>query len=239
MPQPNMERTRRVDQVIKSNQVIKSTLRPHHCICSNPHAVNASDMRRRGGLGRSEWGLFIQPAHQGCSRRKRASEAAPEAVRQAFGGGCESGWGQLLSVTKAIEARTWRQLSLKHWKGRKGGGGLGGVTPPPPTVYSRSNTSRGEGVGMTPWCVLVCTGRRQWADRHFLPLPMDTFPPSAVVPIGVSPPFLFLLGLCFPLNSLLPFPLPWFGPAHPRRICCWVLRPAPSSPGAGTQPISS
>ena len=38
-----------------------------------------------------------------------ASEAAPEAVRVAVGGGCRSGWGRLLSVTNAIEAGTWRQ----------------------------------------------------------------------------------------------------------------------------------
>ena len=30
---------------------------------------------------------------QGCIRRGGASEAAPEAVRQAVGGGCQSGWG--------------------------------------------------------------------------------------------------------------------------------------------------
>ena len=34
---------------------------------------------------------------------------ALEAVRQAFGGGCQSGWGRLLSVTNAIEAGTGRQ----------------------------------------------------------------------------------------------------------------------------------
>ena len=38
-----------------------------------------------------------------------APEAAPEAVRQAVGGSCQSGWGRLLSVTNAIEAGTWRQ----------------------------------------------------------------------------------------------------------------------------------
>ena len=37
------------------------------------------------------------------------SEAAPEVVRQAVGGGCQSGWGRLLSVTNAIEAGTCRQ----------------------------------------------------------------------------------------------------------------------------------
>ena len=46
---------------------------------------------------------------QGCIRREGATEAAPEAVTQAVGGGCRSGWGRLLSVTNAIEAGTWRQ----------------------------------------------------------------------------------------------------------------------------------
>ena len=49
------------------------------------------------------------PPPQGCIRRKGTSEAAPEAVRQAVGGGCQSGWGRLLSVTNAMEAGTWRQ----------------------------------------------------------------------------------------------------------------------------------
>ena len=39
----------------------------------------------------------------------RAGEAAPEALRQAVGGWCQSGWGRLLSVTNAVEAGTWRQ----------------------------------------------------------------------------------------------------------------------------------
>ena len=45
------------------------------------------------------------PPPQGCIRREGTSEA----VRQAVGGGCQSGWGRLLSVTNAIEAATWRQ----------------------------------------------------------------------------------------------------------------------------------
>ena len=52
------------------------------------------------------------PAHwvvgeeQGCIRREGTSEA----VRQAVGGGCQSGWGRVLSVTtEATEAGTWRQ----------------------------------------------------------------------------------------------------------------------------------
>ena len=47
--------------------------------------------------------------HQKCIGRKGASEAAPEAVGQAVGGGFQSGWGRLLSVTNAVEAGTWRQ----------------------------------------------------------------------------------------------------------------------------------
>ena len=42
---------------------------------------------------------------QGYIRR----EGTPEAFRQAVGGGCQSGWGRLLSVTNAIEAGTWLQ----------------------------------------------------------------------------------------------------------------------------------
>ena len=65
----------------------------------------------------------------GCVRREGTSEAAPEAVGQAVGGGCQSGWGRLLSVTNAIETGTWRQGdSSQALAGHPGGGG--GVTPP-------------------------------------------------------------------------------------------------------------
>ena len=68
-------------------------------------------VRGRGGFAgmhqkRRDLGVALW---HGCIRREGASEAAPEAVRQAVGGGCQSGWGRLLSVTNAIEAGTWRQ----------------------------------------------------------------------------------------------------------------------------------
>ena len=64
--------------------------------------------------------------------RDALEEAAPEAVRQAVGGGCRSGWGRLLSVTNAVEAGTRRQAdSGWAWAGRPGGGG-GGSPPPLP-----------------------------------------------------------------------------------------------------------
>ena len=65
-----------------------------------------------------------QSAHtQRCLGRGGSSEAAQEAVRQAVGGGCQSGWGRLVSVTNAIEAGTsfWRSFAL----GRPGMGGGG------------------------------------------------------------------------------------------------------------------
>ena len=42
-------------------------------------------------------------------RREETPEAAPGALKSAVGGGCQSGWGRLLSVTIAIEAGTCRQ----------------------------------------------------------------------------------------------------------------------------------
>ena len=67
---------------------------------------------------------------QGRIRREGTSKAGPEAVWQAVGGGCQSGWGRLLSVTNAIEAGTWRSGD-SGWAqaGRRGGGG-GGTCPP-------------------------------------------------------------------------------------------------------------
>ena len=46
---------------------------------------------------------------KGALEGKGTSEAATEAVGQAVGGGCQSGWGRLLSVTNAIEAGICRQ----------------------------------------------------------------------------------------------------------------------------------
>ena len=75
----------------------------------------------------------------------RTSEAAPEAVRQAVGGGCQSGWGRLLSVTNATEAGTCRQ--------RDSGSGdrLGtpeGVPPPLPMHPSGGGGGGGGRLGV-------------------------------------------------------------------------------------------
>ena len=60
---------------------------------------------------------------QGCIGREGTSEAASEAVRQAVGGDCRSGWGRLLSVTRATEAGTWGTVGAVE------GGGGGGLPP--------------------------------------------------------------------------------------------------------------
>ena len=69
------------------------------------------------GLCRSP---FVRTCHsrgQGCIRREGASEAEREAVRQAVGGGCQSGWGRLLSVTNATEQLP-DELKQRHEKER-------------------------------------------------------------------------------------------------------------------------
>ena len=55
-------------------------------------------------------------------------------MRQAVGGGCQSGWGRLLSVTSAIEAGTCRQGdSGRAWAGRPEGGPA--HTSPPSNAF--------------------------------------------------------------------------------------------------------
>ena len=78
--------------------------------------------------------LASPSAAQGRIRREGASEVAPEAVRQAVGGGCQSGWGRLLSVSNALKLAlgvrgtvAWRRL-----------GALEPPPPPPPTHPLRS-----------------------------------------------------------------------------------------------------
>ena len=61
---------------------------------------------------------------------KGPQRCPPEAVRQAVGGGCRSGWGRLPSVTNAIEAGTCRQGDTGWaWARRPGG------SPPPPPLF--------------------------------------------------------------------------------------------------------
>ena len=60
-----------------------------------------------------------------------------EVVGQVVGGGCQSGWGRLLSVTSAMEAGTWRQgdSGWAPWRG--------GLPPPFPCIPESRATSMG------------------------------------------------------------------------------------------------
>ena len=73
------------------------------------------------------------PPRQGCIRREGTSEAAPEAGNQAVGGGCQSGWVRVLSVTNAIDAV--RETVAGHRQGALEGGSPhsnASLRPPPP-----------------------------------------------------------------------------------------------------------
>ena len=72
-------------------------------------------------------GVGVLWGGQGCIGRGGASAAVPEAVGQAVGGGCQSGWGRLLSVTNAVEAGAWGG----QWLGIGWGPWRGGGVPPP------------------------------------------------------------------------------------------------------------
>ena len=87
---------------------------------------------------------------------------APGAVRQAVGGGCQSGWGRLLSVTNAIEAGTCC---------RGQGRGIGGGGGSSPCVTFRLVVALLRGPGRSPvlpfaCCVgsLLSVGRCGWCS---------------------------------------------------------------------------
>ena len=65
------------------------------CLCAAPTSLDSTSTPT--------------PPPQACMKMEGTSEAAPEAVRQAVGGGCQIGWGRLLSGTNAIAAGTCRR----------------------------------------------------------------------------------------------------------------------------------
>ena len=62
-----------------------------------PHATAFPGLyNKQHQHGTVTWGWRMRGKAQGGTRREGTSEAVPEAVRQAVGGGCQSGWGRLL-----------------------------------------------------------------------------------------------------------------------------------------------
>ena len=121
---------------------------------------------------------YRSPAHYplnhrgggGCIRREGTSERLQKRlVRQAVGGGCQSGWGRLLSDTKAIEAGTCRQ------------GDSGWVT-----LQSQSGHCRRQMFHRTP-----NTPHKKRRDRHRCPIlkappPLPTPSPVHHAPHGAT-----------------------------------------------------
>ena len=67
---------------------------------------------------------------QGCIRREGTSEAAPEAVGQAVGGGCQSGWGRYCRLQMQLkQAVGVRETVAGHGLGALEGGGGGSPLP--------------------------------------------------------------------------------------------------------------
>ena len=77
------------------------------------------------------------PPAPGMLGRAGAREEVPKAVRQAVGGGCQSGWRRLLAVTNAIEVGTCCQGDSGWAWG--GGGSLpsNASLPAPPSTHHR------------------------------------------------------------------------------------------------------
>ena len=80
---------------------------------------------------------------QGCITRERASEEAPEAVGQAVGGGCQSGWGRLLSVTNIPPChRPMYIATTLSAVGEEGGGGWRWAPTGPPCTDAQCQQRR-------------------------------------------------------------------------------------------------
>ena len=84
---------------------------------------------------------------QGCSRRQGTSEAAPEAVRQAVGGGCQSGWGGYCRLQMPLKpALGVRETVTGHRLRALKGGGLPPFqcTPSITAKFSSSHNTQGQ-----------------------------------------------------------------------------------------------
>ena len=75
-------------------------------------------------------------------------------------------------------------------------------------------------------CIVYCSHLQLAAPigrSPFAALPLDPFPPQAVVPIDLSPPFVLPRPPCPILPSLLPFPFPWYVvPTEPPDFACFT-----------------
>ena len=83
---------------------------------------------QRDGQGGGQGDGADVGVRQGCIRREGASEAAPEAMRQAVEGGCQSGWGGYCRLQMPL------RLALGV-RGTVAGHRLGALDPPSPPMH--------------------------------------------------------------------------------------------------------
>ena len=102
-------------------------------------STSAQGVAARAGPGTAcPWRLAANPEHmstqdqpplaspdRGCTKREGASEAAPGAVGQAVGGGCQSGWGKEIILSSNSP---WGFCPFHHPDSPKGPKRLGAVT---------------------------------------------------------------------------------------------------------------
>ena len=149
------------------------------CVIAVVHGPCAHCTASRGV--RIEANVWMGGRVEGCLRRDGASEAAPDAVRQAVGGVFQSGWGRLLSVTNAIGAGTCgRGGSGRAQAGRPEGGGVTSPLPMhpchchpvPPTAVPLLSLPEGCGrVSGGFWRACgVCVACPTGAQGHALPV---------------------------------------------------------------------
>ena len=108
----------RKDQGVRSSPLLRVYVVRERClwrlwglcvVCSVDHFSTQNIFFGAEGFPISFGEEAPPPPPRGCIRREGTAEAAPEAIIQAVGGGRQSGWGWLLSVTNAIEAGTCGQ----------------------------------------------------------------------------------------------------------------------------------
>ena len=94
---------------------------------------------QRRTLGRQTAAGGAPPCPEGCRRREGASEAVPEAVRQAVGGGCRSGWGGYCRLQMALRPALGVRGTLagRRLGALEGGGGLPPFQCIPPTPKTK------------------------------------------------------------------------------------------------------
>ena len=170
----------------------------------------------------------------GQAEEPRLPSPQREAVRQAVGGGCQIGWGRLLSVINPMEAGTWGQED-SGWAqaGRPGGGRfvhpslpspLTPSPPPPPSSVGPNFSHHKARVQVVGWFPL---GTRKQGSKPFAaptPTPNRNGARPKAGPAHPPPPNMPSHPHCRPTHGDRG-PSPRGKGADAERQVCWDLGP--------------